>query len=65
MRRTINIIEQASADDLEKLLDAVLRRYAELYPDWELNVFSVQKSVDENEQLDKMIELLNNLKKSP
>ena len=65
MRRTIKTIEQANAGDIEKLLDAVLRRYAVLYPDWDLNVFSVQKSVDENEQLDAMIGMLEHFKNRP
>ena len=59
------IKEVAKADEfeIEALLKAVLRRYAELFPDWELTTISLHKGSDRNEQLDRMIVLLQQLKK--
>lgn len=56
--------EIAIADEveIEKLLKAVLDRYAVLFPDWEVSTISLQKSSDRNQQLDRMIALLQRLK---
>ncbi len=58
-------IAQADAAQIEKILVAVIQRYAALYPDWELNVFPVQKGADENAQIDRAIRFLEQLKKYP
>ena len=61
----LNLIEEiakADAFDIERILNAVLDRYAVLFPDWELSTISLQKSADQNEQLDRMIAFLQNLK---
>ena len=55
-------IAQANAFEIEELLDAILRRYAVLYPDWEVATVSIEKSRDRNEQLDHMIAMLQNMK---
>ena len=55
-------IAQASEGEIEKILKAVLQRYAELFPDWELSVISVEKNADKNEQFDSMIALLEKMK---
>lgn len=54
----------AQADELaiEELLKAVLRRCAELFPDKEISLISLPKSFDQNEQLDRIIEQLQNMK---
>jgi hypothetical protein len=62
MHRIIKKIQRANARDIAKLLDAVLRRYEELYPDWELTTISLQKSSDRNQQLNKLIDLLQQMK---
>ena len=56
--------EIARADSVEvaNLLDAVLRRYEALFPDWEISTVSVQKSTDRNEQLDRIIAMLQKMK---
>ncbi len=54
--------EIAQADEVEKLLEAVLRRYAQLFPDWEVSTISLEKSSDRNEQLDRIIEMLQKMK---
>ncbi len=58
-------IEKADEMELDSLLKAVLRRYAVLFPDWEVSTISLQKSCDRNEQLDRIIELLHNMKSLP
>ena len=55
-------IKQADGIEIEKLLKAVLQRYAVLYPDWEIGTISLQKSADRNEQIDRMITMLQNMK---
>ncbi len=62
MNETVMGISQANAREIEGYLQAVLRRYSELFPDWEVSTVSVQKSRNRNEQLDGMIALLENLK---
>ena len=56
--------EIAKADEVENenLLKAVLQRYTVLFPDWELSTISLQKSFDKNEQIDRIIEMLQNMK---
>lgn len=61
----IDLVEQiGKAIDFEigELLKAVLKRYAVLFPDWEVCTFSVQKSEDKNQQIDRMIEMLQKFK---
>ena len=58
-------IAQADEVEIEKLLKAVLQRYAELFPDWEMRTISLQKSDDRNEQLDRIIAVLQNMKNIP
>ncbi len=55
-------IKKTGSDNIENLLDMVLHRYTELYPDWEIGTFVIQKSKDRNEQIDKSIRILQSLK---
>ncbi len=55
-------IAQADGVESEKILNAVQKRYTELYPDWEIVMISIEKGVDRNEQLDGMITMLQNMK---
>ena len=55
-------IKQADGTEIEKLLKVVLQRYAVLYPGWEISTISLQKSADRNEQIDRMITMLQNMK---
>lgn len=57
-------IAQADGVEIEQLLKAVLRRYAVLFPDWELSTISLPKSSDRNEQLDRIIAILQKMKAS-
>ena len=56
--------EIAHADEIqiEEILQAVRVRYIALFPDRELSIFSLEKSSDQNEQLDKIIAFLQTLK---
>ena len=56
--------EIAQADEmlLSQLLRAVLQRYEELFPDWEISTISLEKCSDTNEQLDRMITILEQMK---
>ena len=60
----LDLVEEiAKADEIEitKLLEAVLQRYAVLFPDWEVSTISLEKSCDRNEQLDKIITMLQKM----
>lgn len=44
------------------LLRAVIKRYSELFPDWEISFVTVPKTDDRNEQLDRVIRFIENMK---
>lgn len=56
-------IAQADEVEIEKLLEAVLHRYGELFPEWEISTISLQKNDDRNAQLDRIIALLQAMKR--
>lgn len=58
----IEAISNANELEIEKILKAVLARYAVLFPDRELSAISLQKSSDPNEQLDRIISFLQKMK---
>ena len=61
----LDLIEKiAQVDDMEisNVLDAARKRYSELFPDWEVCTVSLEKSTDRNEQLDRLIAMLQNMK---
>ncbi len=58
-------IAKADGIEIEKLLTAVLQRYAVLFPDWEVSTFTLQKSADRNEQFDRVIAMLQKMKTLP
>ena len=55
-------IEQLSAEEISDVLDAVIRRYSELFPGWEIATFSLHMDGNQNDQIDRMINLLENSK---
>ena len=55
-------IAQVDAVTLENLLIAIRQRHAVLFPDRDLITISLLKNADPKSQLDRMIELLQNLK---
>lgn len=60
----VEAISKASDVEITELLTAVLQRYAALFPDWEISTFSLEKSADRNEQLDRVIATLQSMKTS-
>lgn len=63
MQGLIARIQQASQDEIVDIFEAAKERYQELFPDWEINVFSLEKSGDRNDQIDRTIQMLEALKK--
>ena len=59
----ISDIAQASPQEIETFMKAILARYSELFPDWEMTVFSIRKCTDRNEQLDRAINMLQKMKR--
>jgi hypothetical protein len=55
-------IAQANETEISDLLQAVIRRYAQLFPEWELGTISIEKSGDRNAQIDQMILVLQSMK---
>ena len=55
-------ISRAKPEELDELLQAVLKRYREVYPDWEIITVSLEKAVDKKEQLDRIIRLMEKMK---
>ena len=58
----IDQIKQTKPEELNDILLAVMERYREVYPDWELITISLEKAVDKNEQLDRIISMLDKMK---
>ena len=65
MNDLVEEIAEAGKEEIGELLEAVLDRYAVLYPDWNVSTIFLQKSGNRDEQLDRMIAMLQNLKVSP
>ena len=64
---SFNLVEeiaQAEGFEIEKLLKAVLQRYTELFPDWQLNTICLPKNSGRNEMIDRIIAILQNMKTS-
>ena len=57
-------IARADGNKIEEILNALLHRYAELFPDWEVSTISLQRSQDKNEQHDRIIGVMQNMKTS-
>lgn len=51
-------IMKTKPEQLQAVLDAVLQRYAQIYPGWSLSVISINTQEDEAEQLSRMIAFL-------
>lgn len=55
-------IAQANELELDTILKAIMARYETLFPNQEICVLSLEKASDQNEQLDRMIRMLENRK---
>ena len=61
----IDWIKTAEPEELEDILKALLKRYREVYPEWDVSVITLEKTADKKEQLDRMIQLLEKMKEQP
>ena len=59
-----DLIDRLTEREIGEVVDAVLRRYNDLFPDWEIATVSINKKEDREEQLNNIIRLLENLKTS-
>ena len=55
-------IAKISVFEINDVLDAVVSRYSELFPDWEIGTYSIEKKGNRNEQIDRMISFMEKLK---
>lgn len=55
-------IKTVKSEEINDLVTAVLARYRELFPDWDISIVSIEKNGDRNEQLDSIITLIEKLK---
>ena len=55
-------IAQANELELDTILKAIMARYETLFPNQEICVLSLEKASDQNEQLDRMIRMLEKRK---
>ena len=62
MEEMLRKIAEADAEAVEMLLNAVLARYGERYPDWEISTMSVRKDEDKAKQIDAIIRRLEYMK---
>lgn len=58
----IQYIKNAKPEELEDIMQAVLGRYRELYPNWEILFLSLDKKDNKNDQIDNIIALLNKMR---
>ena len=65
MDELLTRIAQVKDSEIGEVLTAVLRRYSELFPEWEVSTLSLHKTEDRNAQLDRMIQMLTQLKTNP
>ena len=55
-------IEKVDSYEIRYVLEAVIERYNQLFPDWEIGTFSVERNKDKNKQLEQIIELFKKMK---
>ena len=58
----LKYIKEIKPEEINDVLLAVLDRYRELFPDWEIITISLEKAVDKKEQLDRIISMLETMK---
>ena len=57
LEAVIDRILIADEREIAEILRAVLLRYAEVLPDWDVSTIAIDKTRDRNEQLDQLIAL--------
>lgn len=63
MEKLLSQIAAANEEETALLLDAVLARYAVLYPDWEISTLSLPKNPDRVRHLEGIIQTLEQMKR--
>ena len=56
-------IGKAGEQEIPAILDSVLLRYTQLYPQWSVSIVTIEKCEDRNEQINRMITFLKKMKK--
>ena len=56
------MIQNAGPDEMSDLILAVQSRYNELFPDWELSFYTLERNKDKNEQQNAIIAQMEKLK---
>ena len=62
MEEMIQKIREADKMQIGTLVEEVMKRYRELYPEWEILYYSWEKAVDKNQQIDEVIACLERMK---
>ena len=62
MEKLLAGIAYADPRQIDLILQAAVRRYGELFPDWEMVAFSLCKSEDKSKQIDSAIAFLQKMK---
>ena len=57
----IDYIKTAKPEELDQILQAVLSRYREVYPDWDITLISLDRRESRETQIRRIRELLDNL----
>jgi len=55
-------VVRAERNEIDPMLRSVLKRYSELYPEWELSLISMDRRENPEEQIDGIIAMLNELR---
>ena len=60
----LNEIDNLTEKNIHEVVDKVLNKYRQLFPDWEIATFAICLKDDRNAQIDTMIRLLKSIKTS-
>ena len=63
MQKVFEQISQADGIQIHDLLDAVMDRMRELYPEWDTGTISIRKSGNIIDEIDRSIRVLESLKR--
>ena len=58
-------IRQVDEPEFERMLREVLERYNDLYPEWELCAVPIRQNADRNQQIDRLIQIMESMKALP
>ena len=55
-------VKKIEKNEIDQIMQAVLARYRELFPEWEVSIISFEKGSDRNADIDRMIAFLRKMK---